>query len=336
MSALTDGRATRPRRRRHRFSAEILRRVNEKCVQDNWHVILALLYIWALIAATVSAPYLLDPWLNWWAVYLVCVVLMGFWMRGLSTLLHDGSHHVLAKNKVLNFVAATFGSGYLIFHAFFPYRKSHLDHHIYLGDETKDPDLMFLVAQGIYSAQSNAAFIWQVLISPLLMARTPAKVVDLLRHRFLAKQEPPVEKLAKATYLAIIVTLLFYLGLGHVYFWMWVVPLITTFPLVAWYVELMEHFPLVRENDIDLYMTRNRWTDPVTKLFIGMFNENYHQTHHLFPQCPYWRLPDVHEILMEDEEYRRTQFREVGFVLSIIEGTPSIIGSIAKRRKLGS
>lgn len=333
MSALTDGRATRPRRRRHRFSAEILRRVKEKCVLDNWHVILALLYIWALIAATVSAPYLLEPWLNSWAVYLVCVVLMGFWMRGLSTLLHEGAHHVLAKNTVLNFVAATFASGYLILHAFVPYRKSHLDHHINLGDETKDPDLMFLVAQGLYSTKSKAAFIWKFLISPLFMVRTPAKVADLFRHRFFAKQEPFAEKLGKAIYLAIIITVLFYLGLGSAFFWMWVVPLITTFPLVAWFVELMEHYPLAKESDIDLYMTRNRWTDPLTKAAIGMFNENYHQTHHLFPQCPFWRLPEVHEILMEDEEYRRTQFREVGFILSIIEGTPSIIGSIVKSQK---
>ncbi|MFO0905779.1 MAG: fatty acid desaturase [Pirellulales bacterium] len=332
MYDLINGRAQRPGRRRHRFAPDILKRVKDKCVLDNWHAIVALIYIWAFIGTTVSAPYLLEPWLNWWVVYSVCVVLMGFWMRGLATLLHEGAHFVLAKNAVVNFLAATVGSGYLIFHAFFPYRISHLNHHIYLGNEGKDPDLMFLIAQGVNSAKSRADFIWKFLISPLLMFRTPAKIVDLLRYRFFAKEEPLAEKLGKGIFLAFIIGLLIYLGLGRMFFWMWLVPLITTFPLVAWYVELMEHFPLVWESDIDLYMTRNRWTDPATRFFLGMFNENYHQTHHLFPQCPFWRLPEVHKILMEDEEYRNTQFREVGLVGSIIEGTPSILTSIVERR----
>ena len=75
-------------------------------------------------------------------------------------------------------------------------------------------------------------------------------------------------------------------------------------------------------------MSRNRWTGPIAKLFLGRHNENYHLVHHLKPKVPYWNLPKVHQIMMRDSNYREVQQREIGFVWPMISGVPSIILSI--------
>ncbi len=317
-------------RQRHRFSDHIQRRATDVCKRPlgNIRALSGVLNAWGRIVLSIGACYVLSPFIGWWASYAICVICIGCWQRGLATLLHESSHKRLAENKYINFTCGAFASGYLILQSWNAYKESHGDHHLYLGDDENDPDLKFLLNQGAYSEQRIPSFVWKFLISPLLLQRTPAKVTDLIRNRFLSSEEPLSEKLFKMGYAVLICSILVYLGLGFELVLFWFVPLVTSFPVVNWYLELFKHFPHVRENDIDLKMTRNRWTGWIGKFFLGVFHENYHQTHHLFPHCPYWRLPELHNILMDDPEYRATQFREIGLIFPVISGVPSIVGFI--------
>lgn len=109
----------------------------------------------------------------------------------------------------------------------------------------------------------------------------------------------------------------------------WLVPYLTAFPVINWYIELSEHYPLMGDAKSDLYMSRNRWTGPITKFFLGIHNENYHLTHHLAAYVPFWKMPEAHRAMLADDQYRSVQTRELGWFIPILRGVPSVVGALS-------
>jgi fatty acid desaturase len=89
------------------------------------------------------------------------------------------------------------------------------------------------------------------------------------------------------------------------FFAYWLIPYLTAFQMITWFIELSEHYPLVKDADIDLYATRNRLSYPLEAFFTSMDGENFHLIHHLFPGVPFWKMKMAHEILLQDFEYAR-------------------------------
>lgn len=88
-----------------------------------------------------------------------------------------------------------------------------------------------------------------------------------------------------------------------------------TFPLIGWFIELAEHYPIIKnENDLD--KSWNRFSSKIELFFTGMHNENYHLTHHLMPDIPYYNIDKVHDIMMEDKEYKKRNEIMGGIFLS--------------------
>lgn len=323
------------RRRRYRFSRSVLRRVYDeiRAGQDNWHAPLAVIQLYCLIAVSVLVPYVLQPFVDWRLSYfLISLPTLGCWQRACATLLHESSksHASLAKNSVVNFVCGTLLSGYLVLQSWTAYSLSHLLHHVHLGDDEQDPDLAFQLIWGTYNPQKPWWFAIKYLITPPLWV-PPIKLYDLVVNRLFAKPKTLLEfleQLLSLAYFISICAILIWIGWGWQLLWFWIVPLAYSFPLVNYYNELFEHYPYVGDSDLDVHMTRNRWVGPFLGFFTCMFNENMHQTHHLFPTCPFWVLPKIHEILLEDPEYRKSQTRDVGLLFPTVKGIPSIIGNI--------
>ena len=332
-------------RKRYPFSNEIKQAIKRECSLDNWHAPLAILGIYFRIVLSIAFPYVLSNLLSsesnlyvdyvWWFAYALSVVCIGFWQRALARVVHESAHKVLTKSPFFGKFLGTFASGYLILQGWYSYFNTHIKgHHLYLGDDKYDPDLAYHQSLGLYDeAQSQAAFVWKNLIAPLLFFRTPSKIADLLINRLLAANEPVIEKISKFVFIGGIACFSIALDIANEFLLFWIAPLVFAFPVVNWYIELFEHFPLVKDSDVDLYMTRNRWTGMVGKILTGTFNENFHQVHHLFPAVPFWKLGVVHKILMQDESYAATQSREVGLVFPVIYGIPSIVGGLVRRGK---
>ena len=321
-------------RKRRRFSPDIETRVKSVIADapDNWHSCIALLWIYSLIAASIALPYLLQDAVGWWPIYLfVSLPTLGCWQRSLATVLHETSrsHRTFAKNSIWNYCCGTLFSGYPILQSWVAYSKTHSQHHVFLGNEQRDPDLRFQLLIQTYGELSPVRFLLRFLVSPLLLAKTPTKVWDLIRNRLLVRPATRMELLEQIACLSWFIglaTVLARLGFGQELVLFWMVPLVTTFPMVGFYIELAEHFPYCRYPGDELYMTRNRWVNPILHFVTAQLNEHLHQTHHLYPTCPWWALPKVHEILMEDSEYRATQFRDGGWVVPLVRGVPSILG----------
>jgi fatty acid desaturase len=89
---------------------------------------------------------------------------------------------------------------------------------------------------------------------------------------------------------------------GLYYLVLWAAPMVTVLSSIMIVRELTHH-----GNG-----GQDRWDNTRVLRVNGLFefavfplNLDYHLTHHLFPQVPHYRLPQLHALLMETEEYRR-------------------------------
>jgi fatty acid desaturase len=96
----------------------------------------------------------------------------------------------------------------------------------------------------------------------------------------------------------------------------WLVPYLTTFQIITWFIELAEHYPLIKNAKNDLSATRNRFSHPIEAFLTSMHGENFHLIHHLFPGVPFWNLKEAHDILLGDPEYARINASFGGIFLS--------------------
>ncbi len=283
-------------RQLYKFSREINKKIESLYPLDNWHGLLALLLDYAVIAAMIIIT------LHFVWFYPVAIFVIGSRQRALATIQHEASHYALAKNKALNYLLGSVLSGHLIFQNFSTYVRSHVRrHHAFLGKENLDPDYQYHRNLGLYdrTTSSNARQIKQGI-------RFLASYwVYLLRHRMANFSRNDVTTHLNLWVNVILIGIFIYCGIFKYYLLFWLVPMLTTYLLVGWYIELAEHYPLAGENNLDLYMSRNRFGGFWENLFFSMHNENYHLVHHLKPRVPFWRLKQAHVILMEDPQYAR-------------------------------
>ena len=308
----------------YRFSSDIRQAVREYCQIDNWHGCLAWIEDFSIIGGAIALPCMVS-----WYFYPLSIVLIGSRQRALATLLHESAHQTLAQNKALNFILGTFGSGYLILQTMTSYRDSHVrGHHGHFGNFCKDPDYAFMLDQGVYERDlSDANFAWRYVWSPLLLVKTPEYLYSLVAHR-LFEQGSLNQKNSRELALMGAWWLIILSGVTYVHCWgnfilLWVVPYLTVFQIVGWFIELAEHYPLMNTN-VDLYMSRNRHSAWLEKGLTGMHNESFHLVHHLFPSVPFWHVHKVHALLLQDQNYASHDSKQGGIFWSV-SGRTSVL-----------
>ncbi|MBD2510739.1 fatty acid desaturase family protein [Nostoc muscorum FACHB-395] len=315
----------------YKFSLEIKSQLKELTKLDNWHGLLALLEDSLLILTSILIIIHVT-----WFFYPIALLVIGSRQRALTTILHDSAHGVLAKNKLLNLVLGTFCSGYLIFQQMIPYKKSHCsEHHSHLGNPELDPDFKFYLEEGLYCVQSSKDFLVKHIIKPLLLFKVPQYIFYLVKYRLFGKGCNLYETIIMLAYLLTIVSASVWLGFWDELILFWLVPYITVFQVLGYFIEVSEHYPLVGKNTVDLYMTRNRFSPWYEAFFTSMHNENFHLIHHLMPCIPFWNLPLAHKVLLADANYSKHNSLTGGIFFSS-KDTPSIVSSFIEYVREGS
>ncbi|HEV7370280.1 fatty acid desaturase [Arenibaculum sp.] len=334
------------RYRVHPFSKEI-RAAIKALKPDNWHGIAYLVKDYAVIACFIALPYLLG----WWA-YPVSVLMIGAHQRALSTILHDSAHGVLAENRALNFVLGTFPTAWAIFQRHFAYRISHVQtHHPYLGRVDTDPDLAFFVDEGVFTPMTPRRYIWRTVVLPILGSKTWAYMKYLVRNRYRylmlrltgrageeaagkpASARPTTwrnrfDSIGFVVFWSTVIGVCAWSGLLLELVLFWVVPYLTSFHILGWFIELSEHCSCTVGRGTDLFMARNRKSRHVEKWLTGINNDHHHLDHHLDPRTPFWLLPKAHEIRMADPDYARHCAETGGLFQKGPAGEPSILSLI--------
>lgn len=295
---------------RHRFSKEIKDQIKTLYRYDNYHGPLALMQnlFWISLAIYLGES---SPWL-----IPLAILLIGSRQRALATLLHEAAHGALCRSKRLEKFLGTWCSGYLVFQAWDSYKRSHtLDHHHKLGDADRDPDYQYYRQSGVFEASSSFRFALMHLVRPMLFLGAPGSLKYLLVNRLIRspRKGELLSLLACHAMLAVCLTLV--LG-AKGYLLYWLLPYLTTFQALTWFIELAEHYPMIAQAKVDLQATRNRFSHPIEHFFTAMHGENFHLIHHLFPAIPYWNLKKAHRILLGDPAYATTNAGFGGIFIS--------------------
>jgi fatty acid desaturase len=119
----------------------------------NWYY---LLRTYALIAAIIGgvawfygyqAAAGISPWWNVPVVF-SGILAIGALQHHLATLAHEAVHHILFKNKHLNYLASEWLCSLPIFSSTFHYGLHHLAHHQFVNDPVRDPDISQMETSG--------------------------------------------------------------------------------------------------------------------------------------------------------------------------------------------
>jgi fatty acid desaturase len=231
---------------------------------------------------------------GWWAVPAALFVI-GNRQRALGNVLHDlGHRNVSRRAKTNDFIAHTLVAP-LLFADFEQYRKTHLAHHMHLGDPHRDPDYM-------ESAGSNRNC-WRATFYANLA--NPRAWFDTLAGDF-------VKPLATQKLLYIV---LWWTGLlaclslvagwqtAAVFCGLWVAARGTVFFLITLVREMCDHFG--RTSGGIFQFSRDITARGILRYIVHPHNNGYHLTHHLLPTVPYYRLPTTHQALLNLGVFRQ-------------------------------
>jgi fatty acid desaturase len=322
------------RYRRYRFSREIEQQIKDLAATDNWHALAALAADYVIILACVLA----CIHVSWW-LYPVAIVLIGARQRGISSMLHESTHGLSARSPVLRAVIGTVLTAYPIFQTYHAYKISHvLTHHPQLGRQGHDADLRFFIEEGVFEPQPPRRYFWRMIVLPLIGWRTLAYFKYLLRNRLSAddtdsalhiprrlSHRRKLEYFAFAAFWLIVIAVCAYFNLLLYLVLFWVVPYVTYFQIIGWYIELAEHCTVIDGQNKDLFMASNRHSAGLERFLTGIHNDHHHLDHHLNPSTPFWQLPKARLIRLKDPEYAKVDRRTGGLFTRGFDGAPSAL-----------
>lgn len=278
----------------------------------------AILAIGALIA--VQAP-------GWWLLVPVQGVLLAF----LFTLQHEATHKTPFATERLNEWVGH-AAGLAIVQPFAWFRYFHLAHHRHTNIPGRDPELAAPKPEGW------AAFLWH--LSALGYWRDKAAV--LWRNAFggiegdylPARAHPRLRREARAMLAAYAGVAAFSVLVSPVLIRAWLLPLAAGFPALRLYL-LAEHGRCPEVADM-FDNTRTTFTNRAVRLLA--WNMPYHAEHHVLPQVPFHRLPELHRLTRAhlrhtEDGYARFARRYAG---GFRQGREPVTGSgEAARRRSG-
>ncbi|ANP89934.1 MULTISPECIES: fatty acid desaturase family protein [Rhizobium] len=320
-----------------RFSAEVKKALAE-LRPDN---ITGALYI-AKDYAVIVLFALLCVKLSWW-FYPLALLFIGAHQRGLTTIAHDAAHRTLARNGTLNYALGILFAAYPLFQKHWAYRVSHVYlHHPHLGDPDKDPDLKFFLESGVYKVRHPVRYITDIILLPLFGAATIGYLRYLFTHRFKvtgvekSKLDSKALFIDKVGFYAFWTTILvgsYWLNLLDDVALFWIVPYLTTFQALGWFIEIAEHSPMCETEKTNLFLTRNRKGNCIERLLLGVNLDEYHLEHHLSPGIPFWLLKKAQKIRMRDPNYAEVAATWGGLFVRGPQGQRSVMSQLMERNE---
>ncbi|WP_134091698.1 fatty acid desaturase [Olivibacter sp. XZL3] len=217
---------------------------------------------------------------SWWFI-VPCAYLIGaFACHTLFICIHECSHNLIFKNRVLNTLSGIFANLPLVFPSSVSFQKYHLKHHAFQGIEELDADMPSEWEAKLVNNSTIGKALW-LLLYPIVQASR------------LGRMSKEIKMFDKWVILNYVVQFAF-MGLIF-YFWQWkaIAYLTASFffsvglhPLGARWIQ--EHF-LTHDEDQE------------TKSYYGVLNVvnlnvGYHNEHHDFPSIPWNNLPKIKQI----------------------------------------
>lgn len=243
------------------------------------------------------------------------ILLMGVMQYWLLVAVHEAVHFgLLPWPRVNDFLGKICGA--LITFNFMATRRSHLIHHQGVG-AADDPDYYLYRKPNIMDISNGSLAHWILIASPReSFVRILNRTVSNDNSAFKVSKPDSVEFIAIFAFIQLFVLTLFVVfgnWWGCLIYWCF--PLAFLPSILNCTRSICEHGGLaekrmegVHENELSrtnavgrgmLFWVLNRFE----RFLLAPFNFNYHFEHHLFPQIPYYLLPQIHAALKKTGQY---------------------------------
>jgi len=259
---------------------------------SQWRSVLQIAAEWSLIIGAIWVCQLFwNP-----ILYAATVMFIGARQHALLILMHDGAHRRLFRNRRVNDWAAELLLAWPHFVSAHAYRHNHVAHHRYLNT-AQDPDWA--------RKQGDPAWVFpkprRVLVWLLLRDLSGLGVLDLLRTvRNLSAKDARVTKgyaLARGGFYVAVAVALAWAGAVKLFILYWVIPFSTWLILILHVRSIAEHFAM-RGGSGAYAQTRTTLPSLFERVLVAPKRVNFHVEHHFFPSVPFYRLPELHALLM--------------------------------------
>ncbi|MFK8008975.1 MAG: fatty acid desaturase family protein [Saprospiraceae bacterium] len=274
----------------------------------------AIFYNWLLIGFVI---YLNILFTSFW-LYVLSIVVIGARMHALAILMHDASHFRFLKNRKWNDWITNITIMYPIFTSIEKYRNNHLAHHQHLNTD-HDPDWVAKLDVREFTFPKSKTEFMITVLSYLVFYQGILDVFWFLKRFGGApmKQYAGTEsKPLKIGFYIFLFGALTFFGGWKYWFLFWIVPWLTTFFMFQYIRSVAEHFgDLARDHELN--SSRTVKTSFIERFFIAPHNVGYHLEHHLFPGVPFYNLPKLHRLLMEQNDYSENAHITQGYTTGL-------------------
>ena len=257
--------------------------------------------------------------------FALAFVLMGGLQHHLATLQHDAIHYLLFSRRWLNDFVGRYLTGYPV-GLTMGYRRFHLAHHRHLGDEG-DPDL-----------PNYAGFPARLAKLLTVTARNLSGVSVWSQARAERSGDAPRELVGLAATQMAIFGAFALAGSWHLYFALWLLPLVTWTKTLSQLRNVVEHVDVPSGKE-QCPRWRTIYCGAIEGFFVAPLNFNYHAEHHLYPTVPFYNLPKLHSRLIEVPQYREQIDIQKGylrFLLTrvLIRKNPANVGRLVGNHQI--
>jgi fatty acid desaturase len=255
----------------------------------------AIFFEWSLIILAI----LLYVYYSHPLVYLFVWLVIGSRMYALYSLLHDGLHYLLFRDRKVNDAVSRLFLAWPLFISMTTMRKNHLAHHQHLQTDD-DPERVHLKYPEFQFPRPAEALALTFIQDITGVNFIRYRVGSLFRFRLSAPGSP--EKKYQWLYYGVILTLVLYTGSWLQFLLCWIVPYMTIYQALNRLRLSTEHF--LGEEENTPFRTRTVNLNYFEGILLSPHNLGYHTEHHLYPSVPFYRLPALHRVLMDAPEYR--------------------------------
>jgi fatty acid desaturase len=260
-------------------------------------------------------------------VYLLTVAFIGARQHALLILMHDGVHYRLFRSRRLNDWTAEIVLAWPNLISARAYRKNHFAHHRYLNTG-QDPDWARRQGDSTWVFPKHPARL------ALLMLRDLSglgAIYYLKLALMLLSKDTGVSRgflVARYGFYSVVIAILAWFGTIHLLLMFWFVPLFTWMTVIFRIRSIAEHSAI--EGRANAYaQTRSTRATVLEHIFVAPKNVNYHIEHHFYPSVPFYRLPELHRVLMAKSEFKDSVHMTrsyLGVLRECVRNSPSLLG----------
>src|SRR5271166_6362286 len=219
----------------------------------------------------------------------------------LVVLMHDGVHYRLLRNRRLNDWMSEVILAWPHLVTARQYRKNHFAHHKYLNTP-QDPDLIRRKGDPAWVFPQAVPELARTLFRDVTGLNAPA-MLKLASSVAAADQVPTGFLVMRYGFYAAVLGVVGYFGALEAFALYWIVPMFTWLVLIMRIRSIAEHHA-IDEPQSAYPRTRTTQANLLERILIAPKNVNYHIEHHFFPSVPFYRLPELHALLMSKPGYR--------------------------------